>query len=207
MNTSLIRTVVIAAIFGLSSCSEPVKTKQAETEVPQKPAGPPQPVTAKTAYWEMYKPARAWTTDIQPVSMSSGEVASIKNEGGKAGLWTAVFVSARLHQARTYYYAAADGLPHVVRGIKLVATVAWDGPTAEVMPIPTSEFSVDSDAAYSTAFAKAGEWVKKHPSKPLSLVLGNASRFQSPVWYVLWGTTKSGYEVFVNATDGTIYNK
>jgi hypothetical protein len=204
MQKSLLGTVVIAAFFGLSNCSEPIKTKPAE-EVKKELPGPPQPVTAKTAFWLLYKPARAWATDLQPVSITSGEVASVKNEAGKAGLWTVVFVSPTLHQARTYYYAAADGLPSVVRGIKLVATVPWGGPTAEVVPIPTSEFSIDSDAAYNTAIAKAANWVKKHPDKELSFVLGNAARFPSPVWYVLWGTTKSGYEVFVNATNGTVY--
>ncbi|MCU1263273.1 MAG: hypothetical protein JWO80_6158 [Bryobacterales bacterium] len=196
---------VLAAVFGLSNCSEPIKTKPAETEAKKEPAGPPQPVTAKTAFWAIYKPARAWATDLQPVSVTSGEVPGIKNEAGKAGLWTIVFVSPTLHQARTYYYSVADGLPVVVKGIKLVRTAPWSGPTADVVPIQTSEFSIDSDAAYNTASAKAGNWIKKHPDKQVSFVLGNASRFPSPVWYVLWGTTKSGFEVFVNATQGTVF--
>lgn len=203
MKYGLLRTVIITAVLGLSDCSEPIKTKSAEAK--EEPAGPPQPVTAKTAFWQIYKPARVWAADLQPVSMTSGEIAGVKNETGKAGLWTVVLVSQTLHQARTYYYAVADGLPVVVRGIKLVATVPWSGPTAEVVPIPISEFSIDSDAAYNTAIARGGNWVNKHPDKQVSFVLGNASRFPSPVWYVLWGTTKSGYEVFVNATSGTVY--
>ena len=36
----------------------------------------------------------------------------------------------------------------------------------------------------------------------MSLV--NSTRFPSPAWYVMWGTAKSGYLVFVNATSGQI---
>jgi hypothetical protein len=204
MKHSLLCPVVIAAVLGLTSCSEPVKTTSAETESKKEPAGPPQPVTAKTAFWEIYKPARAWATDVQPLSLTSGDVKGVKNEGGKAGQWTIAVVSPSLRQARTYFYAVADDLPNVAKGIKLGATVPWRGPTAHVMPIQLSDFSTDSDAAYKTAFAKAGDWVKKHPDKQVSLIIGNASRFPAPTWYVLWGNEKSGYEVFVNASTGAI---
>jgi hypothetical protein len=71
----------------------------------------------------------------------------------------------------------------------------------------TSDFAVDSDAAYKTAFVKAEGWVKEHPDKEAALTLGhNAARFHAPVWYVLWGTTKSGYAAFVNATTGDVVN-
>jgi hypothetical protein len=74
------------------------------------------------------------------------------------------------------------------------------------MTVPVGEFSIDSDYAYRAALTKAGDWIKKHPDRQLaSLVLGNASRFTSPTWYVLWGDKKSGFEVFVNATTGTPY--
>jgi hypothetical protein len=205
MKHSLLGSFAIATVLGLSSCSEPPKTQTAETESKKEPPAPPQPVSAKTAFWEVYKPARTWAADLQPVSITSGEIAGIKNEAGRAGLWTIVVVSPSLRQARTYYYAVADELPHAVKGIKLGATLPWGGPTAEVVPIRTADFSTDSDAAYSMAMGKADSWVKKHPDTPVSLVLGSASRFHSPVWYVLWGSKKSGYEVFINATDGTIY--
>jgi hypothetical protein len=203
--TAVVATVNIAAVLGLTGCSEPVKTIPVETEATKEPAAPPGPVTAKTAFWAIYKPARGWAADIQLLSLTAGEVAGIKNEEGKAGQWIIVVVSPHLQQARTYYYAVADQLPHITKGIKLGATVPWGGPTAQVLPIPISEFSTDSDAAYKAAFARASDWLKKHPNKQPALVLGNASRFAAPTWYVLWGSKNSGFEAFINATTGTAY--
>jgi hypothetical protein len=75
------------------------------------------------------------------------------------------------------------------------------------MAIPVSEFSIDSDAAYQAATAKASDWLKKHPDKQSvsTFVLGSASRFPSPTWYVLWGNKNNGFEAFINATTGTAY--
>ena len=40
-----------------------------------------------------------------------------------------------------------------------------------------------------------------------SLFLGKAARFPAPVWYIQWGTAKSGYAVYVNATTGEVISK
>jgi hypothetical protein len=206
MKHSLLGLIAAAAIVGLNGCAEPVKTTPTETETKKEPAGPPEPVTAKTAFWAVYKPAHTWAADVQLLSITAGEVTVVRNGDGKAGLWTVVVVSPQLQKAQTYFYAVADQLPTIVKGIRLGATVPWSGPTTHVMTVPVAEFSTDSDAAYRAAIAKAGDWVKKHPDRQLtSLVLGNASRFASPTWYILWGDKKSGFEVFVNATTGTPY--
>jgi hypothetical protein len=64
--------------------------------------------------------------------------------------------------------------------------------------------TVDSDAAYKTAAADADAWLKKNPDKPLSMTLQNNARFQLPYWYMMWGTTKLGYAVVVNGTNGSV---
>jgi hypothetical protein len=43
--------------------------------------------------FQLVLPARAWATDFLPLSLASGEVPNMKNEAGKAAMWTAVFVS------------------------------------------------------------------------------------------------------------------
>ena len=90
----LLTATVMVATLVLSACSEAPKTAaKVETEAKKEPAKAPEAVTAQRAFYEMYKPARAWATDLLALSVISGEVPNIKNEDGKAGLWTAIFVS------------------------------------------------------------------------------------------------------------------
>lgn len=157
----------------------------------------------------MYTPAHAWAADLVPISLKSGEVAGVKNADGKAGTWTAIFGSPSLHSARTYVYSVADELPTIIKGVKAEGTEAWAGPTRAVMTFQTSDFTVDSDAAYKAAAMKAGDWLKepKNAAKPVSMSLGAAERFPAPVWYVLMGTSTDGFVALVNASTGNIIAK
>jgi hypothetical protein len=211
MADSLLKAVIVVAAIGLTACSsEPVKptgTKtDAETAARQAPPGPAEPVAAKTAFYKMYTPARAWATDLLPISLKSGEVAGVKNADGKAGVWTAIFGSRSLRAVRTYVYSVADQLPNITKGVKMGLAESWAGPTAAAMTFQTSDFGIDSDAAYKTSVAKAADWLKNkgNAEKPVSLSLGAASRFPAPVWIVFFGNSKSGYFVVVNASTGNI---
>jgi hypothetical protein len=213
MNKNLLRAALAISVLGLAACSsEPAKTTTTETKTDTaaaKPAGPPEPVTGKTAFYEMYTPAHAWAADIEPLSLRSGEVAGVKNADGKAGVWTAVFGSPSQHSARTYSYSVADQLPTITKGVKAEGTEAWSGPTANVMNFQTSDFTIDSDAAYKTAAEKAASWLKDgdNAKKPVTLSLGAAERFPAPVWYILFGDTKSGFFSYINATTGNVITK
>jgi hypothetical protein len=214
MNKNLfMKTALVVALLGLTACSsEPAKTPEvkSDTDAAKKaPAGPPEPVLAKTAFYEMYTPAHAWAADMVPISLKSGEVAGVKNGQGKAGVWTAVFGSPSQRLARTYTYAVTDELPTITKGVKAETPEAWTGPTTAVMTFQTSDFMIDSDAAYQAAAAKGADWLKdpENAAKPVSLSLGAASRYPAPVWYVLFGTTKSGFAELVSATTGNIIAK
>jgi hypothetical protein len=213
MDKNLLKAVFVVTAIGLSACSsEPAKTTEAKTTgdaAAKAPAGPPEPVLAKAAFYEMYTPAHAWAADLLPLSLKSGEIEGVKNSQGKAGLWTAVFGSPSQHSARTYTYAVADQLPNITKGIKAEGTEPWAGPTTAVMTFQTSDFMTDSDEAYKTAAAKAGDWLKdaENAAKPVSFTLGAASRFPGPVWYVLFGNAKSGFAVTINASTGNILAK
>src|ERR1700734_1484606 len=72
------KAVLILATLGLTACSsEPAKTSATSTDsgaAKQAPAGPPAPIAAKAAFWEMYTPGHAWAADLLPISLKSGEV-------------------------------------------------------------------------------------------------------------------------------------
>jgi hypothetical protein len=187
--------LVVTAGFVLAAATPPKTTSD-----------PAQPVSAKTAFWEMYKPARTWATDLLVLSVSNSETGNIKCEAGKCVTWTAVFVSPSRRAARTFTYSvAASG--NTPKGISAGVEQRWTGSTPQIQAFRSGDFSIDSDAAYDSALKKAGAWVKQHPGKPVSLTLGSASRFSVPVWYIVWGSKTSGYAVFVNAVSGAVISK
>src|ERR1039457_6191044 len=121
----LTATAMVAALV-LSACSEAPNTMTVETEVKKEPAKAPEAVTAHRAFYEMYKPARTWATDLLALSVISGEVPNIKNEGGKAGLWTAVFVSPSRREARSFTYAAVES-GDIPKGVNVGPVLPWGG--------------------------------------------------------------------------------
>ena len=71
MDKGFLKAVLVLAVMGLSACSsEPAKTTETKTDAPVKaPAGPPEPVAGKTAFYEMYTPAHTWAADLLPVEL------------------------------------------------------------------------------------------------------------------------------------------
>ena len=198
MRRCRLNVIAFFLLLAITACNEPPKASREER------AGAGEPVTAKTAFWEMYKSAHSWAADRVPLALQSKQVTGIKNEAGKAGMWSATFASPQRHEARIYTYSVISAAPDIYKGVTQSHPIRWGGPTQDALPFETSQFAIDSDKAYETAAAQAANWMKKHPDKEASLTLGNAARFSSPVWYVLWGEQKSGYSVLVNATTGVV---
>ena len=206
MSTSRLQVLCLSlAALLLTSCSQDSQTTHANTTAAAGTSATAiGPVSAKTAFWEMYKSAHAWTPDVMPLSLGSRSLPGVKNADGKAEMWSATFGSLSKHQAATFNYAAAAHSPDITKGITAGNPVPWGGPARDALPFDSSQFKVDSDAAYKTALSRAEPWVKKHPGKEASFTLGNASHFPAPVWYVLWGDKKAGYAVYVNAETGAV---
>jgi hypothetical protein len=203
MHGTFLKAAVVFAILALTSCSETEPSKPAATT--SNPTATEGPVLGKFAFWEMYKSAHTWSADLVPLALESKAVPGVKNDDGKAAMWSATFGSPSKHEARSFSYAVAAHPPDVYKGVTVGNSRPWGGPVPTALPFDTADFSIDSDAAYATALAQATAWVSKNPGKEVSMTLGNASRFPAPVWYVLWGDNKkSGYAVFVNAKSGAV---
>ena len=200
----LIAVFALAPVAFVTACSEAPKPAETKAEAKVEPAKPAGPVAGQTAFFEMYKPARQWASDILPLSLANNDVPGIPSVDRKRAAWTAVFVSPSKREAMTLFYAVADHGDNIRKGVTSSAPASWSGATPKSKPFAVSEVSVNSDAAYKTAYEKAAAWVKKHPDKKVSMFLASSSRFPAPVWYVLWGNTKVGYMVFVNATTGAV---
>ena len=196
-----------AALIALSACSTAPTTPAPASEAKKEEAKAPEAVVARTAYFEMYKPARAWATDLMALTLTSGEVKGVKNSEGKAGLWKAVFVSPSLKEARTFTWAADNSGDDIRKGIDVGDKQNWGGATPAAKAFVNAEFHVDSDAAYKVAVVAAAGRLKTHPGGTPTFLLGNSARFPGPVWYIMFGTPKDGFAAYVNATTGDLITR
>jgi len=200
-------TVAVLLVAGCSSSSKPADSDASSAA--KAPVGPPQLVTAKTAFWPMYTAAHNWAPDVVILGVAEKDVTGFTNDAGKAAEWDATFASPSLGKYRVDTYGITTVLPDVHKGAAAGLPMPWHGATQDAMPIDPSTFQVDSDAAYTAAAADAADWLKKNPDKKLaSIGLGNAYKLHVPVWYVVWGDKKSGgYAVAVDAATGKVLKK
>jgi hypothetical protein len=205
MRSNLLMSSVLLVTLLLSACGTPKPTGDAKSEsIAAATTAGSVPISGKTAFWAMYKSAHSWAPDLAPLALESKSIPGVKNQAGKAGMWTATFGSRSQRQARVFTYSVIASPPDVYKGVTVGNPLTWNGPTPTALSFTTSDFAVDSEAAYTAASAQAAVWIKSHPDKEASLTLGNAARFKEPVWYVLWGDKKSGYSVLVDAKTGSV---
>jgi hypothetical protein len=194
----------------LSGCSQPSKPVGGDTTTAtaSEPSNPSEPVTAKTALLPMYSSAYKWAHDVVLLRLTPKDVPGVEKGAGKAAVWEATYASSSQHACHVYTYAVAAQPPDIYKGVTVGSAIPWAGITRDVLPIESSAFNVDSDAAYTAAAADAAAWLKKNPGVKLSrFQLGNGYSFPAPVWYVMWGDKKLGYVAFVNATTGKVIKK
>jgi len=193
---------LIPALVALAACSsEPPPAPKAEVKKePEKVAGP---MTGKDAYFEMYKPARAWSPDIQVLSLKSEAVPGQKVVDGKAAAWTVVFASPSKMEMRTITWAL-EPFGEYRKGMNPGQPIKWGGPTTKSKPFSMSDVTLDSNDAEkkSAEDPKGAGWIKSNPGAPVSFYLGADQRFTAPVWVVTHGTAKEGYIKALNAATG-----
>lgn len=166
------------------------------------------PVTAKDAFWPMYKAAHSWAPDVMVLRLTAKPVQGTQNTAGKAAMWQAVFASSSKAKYRTFTYSITDVPPDIYKGVNGGLEMDWAGVTREAMAVDLSQFNVDSDAAYQAASTDAAAWLKKNPDKTLATIeMGDNYRFPSPVWYVMWGTKSAGYAAWVDASTGKVLKR
>jgi hypothetical protein len=195
---------LFAALLLLAGCSEAPKTETAKT--PQKP---PEPVTGRQAFQNMFPSARTWAIDAQPMLLRSIALSEVKSEKGRAGAWEGTFVSLSQHKSRTYTYSAVESEGNLHKGVFAGQEEGWSGPHGQTQPFDIAAIRTDSDAAYETAAAKSEDYIKKFPNKPVSYILEMTSRFPDLTWRVVWGESiaTSDYSVYVDASTSKFLEK
>jgi hypothetical protein len=164
----------------------------------------PEPVTGQTALFKMFQVARSWDPRIQILKVSSTHLNEVPEVRGKAAAWEGTFVSPTQGRYRTYTFSVIELLPNLHKGVFSIAEDAFSGSKGESKPFLIEGAKIDTDKAYETALAKAGDYEKKNPGQPITLILELTPRHPDPTWRVIWGESagSSSFSVFVDATTG-----
>jgi len=189
-----------ALLLALAACSS-----QPAADANKEAAKPAEPLTGQSALYKMYQVARSqWAPDAQVLKMTGMHLQEVPEVPGKAGAWEATFTSATLHRARTYTYSVVAEQPGLHKGVFAGNEEAFSGAAGVDTPFLIAAVKIDTDAAYQTAHAKATEYEKKNPGKPITLLLEKNDRYPDPAWRVIWGESvgTSSFSVFVDASTG-----
>jgi hypothetical protein len=182
----------------LSACSDTPKT--AEVKPPPKVL---EALTGRPAFQQMYPQARGWAPDAQPLQITSLNLAQVKADQGKAGVWQVIFVSPSLGKAKTYTWSAVESEGNLHQGVFGGPQEDYT-PRGDSSPFQIAAIKVDSDEAYKTAVENSADYIKKNPDKPVLFLMELGKRFPDVTWRVVWGNSvgTSDYSVFVDGSTG-----
>ncbi|HUQ94080.1 MAG TPA: hypothetical protein VM120_20535 [Bryobacteraceae bacterium] len=196
------RRIWLAApvLLGTLACTETPK-QAAKKKEPEKP---PEPVTGRYAFHQMFAAARAWSADIQPLQLASIPLTDVKPDGGKHGAWQCMFASPGKGKMKTFTYSVIEAGGNLHKGVFSSLEESFTGSRGQARPFLVAALRIDTDDAYATAMKKSAEYVKKNPNMPVSFLAEYTPRFPNLTWRVFWGesVSQSPYSVFVDATTG-----
>src|SRR5579863_5820525 len=149
-----------AMIF--AGCSEPPVT-ETKSKAPERP---PAPITGRQAFQMTYPQARTWAADCQPMRIRSFNLPNPKSEGGKAGAWEILWVSASKARQRVYTWSAVEADGNLHKGVFAGLEESWRGPQGQEKPFVVQALQIDTPDAWQTAIGKSGEYLDKPGAKP-----------------------------------------
>jgi hypothetical protein len=187
-------------VLFLTSCSNSPKA-----EVAKEPEKPPEPVTGRYAFHQVYIAARTWATDMQGLRVTNIPVGTQIRRRGKSYAWEVTFVSLSKGKQRMYTYSVLEAEGNRAHG-RLSAT--WKRTTCSEAKRACGTFQalkIDSDAALRSCSEKERRLCQeKNPDKPITFLLEQTPRHPNLTWRVIWGPSfsASNYSVYIDASTG-----
>ena len=189
-------SAALLLVLTISGCTSPQATQSAPA-VPQ----PPELLTGRAAFQQLFVAARGWAGDVRPYQLQSQPVGDNNGRDGKAVVWNAAFASAA-RGSRPYTWMGMDSPDgSSARGIS-------HGSEDSYAPSGTFDIAflkVDSDKAFEVAQKHGGEKVLADaPGTPVIYLLDWNVSNNNLVWHVIYGNSRNDAKltVDVNASTG-----
>ena len=187
--------MVLVSFAVITGCtSEPPPT--------EKKVQPPELLTGRSSFQQLYIAAHGWAADVRPYMLQSQVIGDNKGRDGKAVLWRAGFSSDRMHGSKPYVWSGIDATDVPARGIS---------PGTQDSYIPANSFDVaflkvDSDKALEVAQKHGGD---KFTDTPVLYSLEWNKPGNNLVWHVIYGNSRNEAKltVDVDATSGEFIRK
>jgi hypothetical protein len=191
---------VSLAIAIMAACTaEP--TKPAEKPQPK----PPELLTGRAAFQQLYVDARGWARDAQPFHLQSQVTSDSPGRDGKSDVWRAVFASPSQRSAKPYMWVGSDALDGVTRGLTPGPEDSYNPTNASTQVFDAVYLKVDSDRALQVAQKHGGDkLLEKNPDLPVFYQLDWSRSANSLIWHVIYGASRGDAKltVDVNASSG-----
>jgi hypothetical protein len=199
MRKIVIIAVTLALAIMAACTSEP--TKPAEKPQPK----PPEFLTSRAAFQQLYVSARGWARDAQPFQLQSQVTADSPGRDGKSDVWRAVFASPSQRSAKPYMWVGSDTLEGVARGITPGPEDSYNPANASTQVFDAVYLKVDSDRALQVAQKHGGDkLLGKNPELPVFYQLDWSRSANSLIWHVIYGASRGNAKltVDINASSG-----
>jgi len=199
MRKIVIIAVTLALAIMAACTSEP--TKPAEKPQPK----PPEFLTGRAAFQQLYVAARGWARDAQPFQLQSQVTADSPGRDGKSDVWRAVFASPSQRSAKPYMWVGSDALEGVARGITPGPEDSYNPANASTQVFDAVYLKVDSDRALQVAQKHGGDkLLEKNPELTVFYQLDWSRSANSLIWHVIHGASRGNAKltVDINASSG-----
>lgn len=185
--------LLLLSLVVIAGCSS-------ESNSPAPKPEPPQLLSGRSAFQQLYISARSWAPDARPYRLQSAAQGDNKGQDGKAVIWQAGFASSSQRLSREYSWSGIDAPDAPSRGVSHGAQDPYT---------PGSDFDVqflktDSDKAFEVAQKHGGDKVlHDDPNTPVIYLLEWSRPTNNLIWHVIYGTTRNTAKLVVDVDAST----
>lgn len=190
---------LLAATLAITGCNSSAPPKAAKVQKP------PQYLSGREAFQELYISAHAVAGDVKPYRMESRYTKGSPAREGKSGLWRADFASPSKKLSKTFSWSGLAGPDVPERGVSHGADDTYNPGNTTTHIFDTQFLKVDTDQAFKVAQQHGGEnLTKADPDQPIFYTLDFNARQNQLIWHVVYGSSQfeAKLNVMVDATDG-----
>ena len=195
-----LRVAMAVLVVGiLTGCNSP-SSGPAEKPKPK----PPELVTGRSAFQQLYVAAHGWHRDAQPYRLESQANSDSKGQDGKSAIWRASFASPTARMVRPWSWSGTNAEDAPERGVSPAPESNYTAGNASTQVFDIAYLKIDSDEALKVAQEHGGEkLLQKEPDVPVFYMLDWSGPTSQLIWHVYYGSIRGDTKMKVDVDAST----